>query len=39
MQLTSLESDNVFADGVDEQLATATGDVDAGFTVELTVPV
>ena len=34
---TSLESDNVFADGHDLQLATVTGSVEEGFVVTLTV--
>ena len=36
---TSLERDMVFADGVDQQLATVTGDATTGFTVELTMTV
>ncbi|HLM64460.1 MAG TPA: hypothetical protein VK306_09195 [Acidimicrobiales bacterium] len=36
---TSLESDNVFSDGHDQQLATVTGAVDTGFTASLTVAV
>jgi protocatechuate 3,4-dioxygenase beta subunit len=32
----SLQSDNVFNDGVDQQLATVTGSVDGGFVAELT---
>lgn len=36
---TSFASDNVFGDGADQQLATTAGDVTAGFTSELTVPV
>ena len=36
---TSLASDNVFGDGSARQLATVAGDVTAGFTAELTVPV
>jgi len=35
----SLESDNVFADGSAQQLATVTGSVDDGFVVRLSVPV
>jgi protocatechuate 3,4-dioxygenase beta subunit len=35
----SLESDNVFADGSAQQLATVTGGVDEGFTLRLSVPV
>ena len=34
---TSLESDNVFADGYDLQLATVTGNVEEGFVATLTV--
>ena len=34
---TSLESDNVFADGHDLQLATVTGSVEEGFVATLTV--
>jgi len=36
---TSLESDMVFRDGVDQQLATVTGDTATGFTVALTMTV
>ena len=36
---TSLERDMVFADGVDQQLATVTGDAATGFTVALTMTV
>jgi protocatechuate 3,4-dioxygenase beta subunit len=36
---TSLDSDNVFGDGSAQQLAKVTGDVAAGFTAELTIPV
>ena len=36
---TSLSSDMVFRDGVDQQLATVTGDATKGFTVELTLTV
>ncbi len=36
---TSLDSDNVFSDGSAQQLAKVAGDVTAGFTAELTVPV
>jgi len=36
---TSLSSDNVFGDGAAQQLAEVAGDVTAGFTAELTVPV
>ena len=39
MSQTSLESDNVFRDGVDQQLATVSGDVDTGIALALTVPV
>jgi len=39
MAQTSLDSDNVFGDGADQQLAKVAGDVTAGFTAELTVPV
>lgn len=35
----SLESDMVFSDGVDDQLAEVTGSVDAGYTASLTVGV
>ena len=35
----SLESDNVFADGSAQQLATVTGSVDDGFVMRLSVPV
>jgi protocatechuate 3,4-dioxygenase beta subunit len=35
----TLETDNVFSDGVDSQLATVTGSVDAGLVATLTVPV
>jgi protocatechuate 3,4-dioxygenase beta subunit len=35
----SLASDNVFSDGADTQLATVTGNVDAGLVATLTVPV
>ncbi len=33
----SLETDGIFADGAAQQLAATTGDVDTGFTAELTV--
>jgi protocatechuate 3,4-dioxygenase beta subunit len=33
---TSLDSDMVFSDGTDSQLATVTGDVDGGMTAALT---
>lgn len=36
---TSLESDNVFGDGWDTQLATVTGDLTTGYVATLTVPV
>lgn len=36
---TSLESDMVFRDGVDQQLATVTGDAASGFTIALTMTV
>lgn len=36
---TSLDSDNVFSDGVSLQMASVTGSVDQGFTVSLNVPV
>jgi protocatechuate 3,4-dioxygenase beta subunit len=36
---TSLTSDLVFADGVDQQLATMTGDATAGYVARLTVPI
>ena len=32
----SLETDNVFSDGVSEQMATVTGSVDGGYTASLT---
>ncbi|GAB2865964.1 intradiol ring-cleavage dioxygenase [Streptomyces deserti] len=35
----SLESDNIFSDGYDQQLATVTGSVTEGYTATLTVPV
>jgi protocatechuate 3,4-dioxygenase beta subunit len=35
----SLESDNVFGDGVSSQMATVTGDVGNGYTIQLTVGV
>lgn len=35
----SLETDNIFSDGYDQQLATMTGSVDEGYTATLTVPV
>jgi protocatechuate 3,4-dioxygenase beta subunit len=39
MDQTTLESDNVFRDGVDQQLATVTGSVVDGYVARLTVPV
>lgn len=39
MQQTTLDSDNVFSDGVSLQLATVTGSVDDGYTISLNVPV
>ncbi|CRK61125.1 Protocatechuate dioxygenase [Alloactinosynnema sp. L-07] len=39
MGRTSLESDNVFRDGHDSQLAATTGDVTSGYTATLTVGV
>jgi hypothetical protein len=35
----SLESDMVFSDGVDQQLADVSGDVDSGFTASLALTV
>ncbi|WP_030042139.1 intradiol ring-cleavage dioxygenase [Streptomyces resistomycificus] len=35
----SLETDNIFSDGYEQQLATVTGSVDKGYTATLTVPV
>jgi protocatechuate 3,4-dioxygenase beta subunit len=35
----SLDTDMVFADGVSQQLASMSGDVDSGYTATLTVPV
>jgi protocatechuate 3,4-dioxygenase beta subunit len=35
----SLETDNIFSDGYDQQMATVTGSVDKGYTAILTVPV
>ena len=35
----SLETDMVFADGVDQQVAAMAGSVDDGFTATLAVPV
>jgi protocatechuate 3,4-dioxygenase beta subunit len=39
MQQTSLSSDMVFRDGVDQQLASVTGSTTAGYTATLDVPV
>jgi protocatechuate 3,4-dioxygenase beta subunit len=39
MSQVSLDTDMVFADGYDEQLATMTGDVDRGYTATLALPV
>jgi protocatechuate 3,4-dioxygenase beta subunit len=39
MAQTSLETDMVFSDGVDQQLATLTGDVGSGFTATLALAV
>jgi protocatechuate 3,4-dioxygenase beta subunit len=39
MTRTTLESDMVFRDGVTQQLAAMSGDVDTGFVARLTVPV
>ncbi|HEY9377857.1 MAG TPA: intradiol ring-cleavage dioxygenase [Jiangellaceae bacterium] len=39
MAQTSLETDMVFSDGVDQQLATMTGDVSPGFTAALALAV
>ncbi len=36
---TSLERDNVFSDGSDQQVAVTEGSVDAGYTASLSVPV
>ena len=36
---TSLESDMVFSDGADAQLAAVEGDVDSGYSAALTVAV
>ncbi|GEP37823.1 hypothetical protein NPS01_14860 [Nocardioides psychrotolerans] len=36
---TSLESDDVFSDGVSLQMATVTGSVGQGYTISLNVPV
>lgn len=35
----SLETDNIFSDGYDQQLATTKGSVEKGYTATLTVPV
>ncbi|MES1188463.1 MAG: hypothetical protein ABUL60_31900 [Myxococcales bacterium] len=35
----SLASDNVFSDGVDLQLPTMSGSVDAGFVAQLSVTI
>jgi protocatechuate 3,4-dioxygenase beta subunit len=35
----SLETDSIFSDGHEQQLATMTGDVEKGYTATLTVPV
>ncbi|MBA2945302.1 intradiol ring-cleavage dioxygenase [Streptomyces himalayensis] len=35
----SLESDNIFSDGYDQQMATVKGSVEKGYTATLTVPV
>ncbi|MGW0824111.1 intradiol ring-cleavage dioxygenase [Streptomyces sp. NPDC002845] len=35
----SLETDNIFSDGYDQQLAAMEGDADQGYTATLTVPV
>ena len=39
MASTSLARDNVFSDGADQETPTATGDVNSGLTLALTVPV
>jgi len=39
MAQTSLDSDNVFSDGVDQQTPGVSGDVDTGIALTLTVPV
>lgn len=36
---TSLESDNVFSDGWDMQMASSTGNVNSGYTVTIDVPI
>jgi protocatechuate 3,4-dioxygenase beta subunit len=35
----SLETDGIFSDGVDQQMATMSGSVDGGFTAALAVPI
>ena len=37
--VSSFANDNVFSDGVDNQLCVVSGDVDSGYTAELTVGV
>jgi protocatechuate 3,4-dioxygenase beta subunit len=39
LEQLSLETDNIFSDGHDQQLATVKGDTDEGYTATLTVPV
>ncbi|MFG2351470.1 intradiol ring-cleavage dioxygenase [Streptomyces phaeochromogenes] len=39
MSQLSLETDNIFSDGYDQQLATTKGSVEKGYTATLTVPV
>jgi protocatechuate 3,4-dioxygenase beta subunit len=39
MPNTSLAKDNVFSDGADQETPTASGDVNSGITLSLTVPV
>jgi protocatechuate 3,4-dioxygenase beta subunit len=39
MQSLSLQTDNVFSDGWEQQLGTVTGDVSSGLAVSLAVPV
>ncbi|GAA4520541.1 intradiol ring-cleavage dioxygenase [Brachybacterium paraconglomeratum] len=39
LEQTTLESDNVFSDGHDQQLATFTGTVEAGFSFAIDVPI
>ena len=36
---SSLESENVFGDGSDAQLASVSGSVSSGFVATLTVPI